>query len=116
MRDEQIEAAAMALVDCLKLSEAKWADLPDWAKEECRGFARAALEAAEAVAWQPIETLEFNDPVRTNVLLWHEPSRSSYVGHRTSNGFWSNSHKSGSRFMPPDGQPTHYLNLPEPPK
>lgn len=66
MTDAQIEAAARALVECTKLSEAKWSDLPDWAKEECRGVARAALESAEKVAhkdrWYADEECSFESP------------------------------------------------------
>ena len=111
--DEQIEAAAN--VCAIKLFGRGLCDVRPDVQASLLSLARAALEAAERAAWQPIETLKASDDVRINVLLWHEPSRSSYIGHRTSNGFWSNSHKGGSRFMPHDGEPTLY-RIVEPPR
>lgn len=112
--DPRVEAAARAIEDAM-LRQGKSPDAHD--------LARAALLAADAAAWQPIESAP-KDGTVINVLLPHDISDSDrefycYPQSRVSFGWaWGN-----GKFRPCAGisvpvfiEPTHWMPLPMTPE
>ena len=98
MRDEQLEAVARAIfLGMYSGKDAGWDQVDARIKALWHNIARAALEAAEAVAWQPIDS---ETPKETSVLLWVEgkPMEKGLPHYP----WWANF--------------THWRHLPEPPK
>ena len=86
--DDQIEAAAMAACDAANRYDGTWKVLDAGERKTWRLAARAALEAAERAAWQPIEMA----PDDRQVAVWC-PAREgldelmSFCRHHPDAGF-----------------------------
>ena len=104
MTDPQIEAAAEAM--CRDIAGMPWAEAPETVRGYLRRLARAALKAAEAVAWQPIA----DAPDDRQVAVWC-PAREgldelmTFARHHPDAGFCVDELR----------EPTHF-RIVEPPK
>jgi hypothetical protein len=111
----KIEAATRALIKVYKpefedvgqsLDELQV--LCDYYEIDFIGMAKAALAAAEAAAWQPIETAPTNTPVL--VCRNSHTAIGKFVKHRFD-GYWIDEQTGRAAKEPP----THWCPLPAPP-
>ena len=128
MTDPQIEAAAEALwqAECMRAASKPrnitWEDAGSKVHETWRFMARAALEAAEAVAWRPIAEAPrdgtvvdvwLGDAEPADVDFYCTPGTRRAPAWHWLQGKWRPA--LGLNVMTVFVQPTHYRNLPEPP-
>ena len=78
MTDEQIEAAAMAACDAANRYDGTWKVLDAGERKTWRLAARAALEAAERVAWCDDMSKAPSGPHLRGLWVNHSPSKTSY--------------------------------------